>query len=1326
MKKKVLSLLLSLTMLTSALPAAVPAFAAESKETAVGTTYYVSTLNGNDNNSGTAQDQAFYSLQKINEITLQPGDKVLLESGSIFTNGYLHIKGSGTAEAPIVIDKYGEGNDPVIATNGQGVWYQDYGKSLDSSSHRYKGYVSSSILLYDVEYVEVSNLELTNDDVFYNVNYSDVDKLNRTGVAVVAQNKGTIDHVYLKNLNVHDVDGNVYDKHMNNGGIYFTVFQPKDEAATGISRYNDVLIEGCEVNTTSRWGIAVGYTAYWNQFTASEISDSVSETYGSTNVVIRNNYVKDSGGDAITTMYCDRPLIEYNVSDGAAREINPEIYSQTSAGRVAAGIWPWKCKDAVFQYNEAFDTCQNQDGQAWDADWGDGTIYQYNYSHNNGGGSVMICGAQAINTIFRYNISQNDLSGVLNIPGNPVAHIYNNVFYMKEGVPFIRDSMTGGTAVVENNIIYNAGSEKSENWSKNSRVTYSNNLYYNYNNTPADDTAAVTADPKFVSAGSAPSSTAGVVSERSAFDGYKLQEDSPAINAGKVIENNGGRDFFGNEVTGIPDIGAYESQVPSLVITSSVYRINQETKEIRGLEKDTTVAQFLANLSYDQNCTVQVLTSDDQVLSEDDVVSGGMKVKTSYGSTELIYTIVANNDVSIHDSYYMIKDHTIYYPGAVTAAEVKSSILTHSTTGIVILNGEVEVGDDTLVNDDMTLKIVAEDGTQAVYALESKTTFHYSEDFQPGVQGYTWYAQHKVGDEFVNLTTYNDSWGCWTGSGYDFVGLSTKGSGMGAICGLTDKVAMAWKAPKDGVISFSLTDLLSYRNASNSTSTSDIQITKNGQVVAPASGHYSIHQNKTAENDGKLILEPVEINVKKGDIIRFETKDAAGSVNTSYYVTPVIRYLDKEVADDSRFLNNTATASATSGTAEHVLNSNLGGTFEWVASSGENESVTLTWEALQQISRVSLFDTSSTANQVLSGKVIAVLEDGTEVEKTFGELANDGVTATVVAFDTPVKTREIRVEITDATGVAGLAAANVYGKEASAEVNKDALGKAIEEAYAEANKTGVYTEESIALYREEISKAEAVIHDAEATQEEVDAAVAALEAAEDLLVVIPQPGNKSELGKIIQEAFSYDLSKYVDDVNKTAFLETLEAANNLYETDDTATQAEIDAMASNLLSAVDKLRLRADKTNLLYWLEQLENIDLSRYTAQSAQVLASAIAQAKALSAQDLGEESNALIQAAVENLIAAQEALEPLDKNPGGSSSGSEEPGTSSEKDSIEVSSKEQEPSSSEQPAEDSASGKETEQKPATGDSAPLGATALLAAAATGALLVLKKRKTN
>ncbi|SCP95481.1 DUF4214 domain-containing protein [Anaerobium acetethylicum] len=583
MMKKIISTIMSVAMLICALsPMATNSITAKAAETATGTTYYVSTLNGSDRNSGTDEDQPFYSLQKINDITLQPGDKVLLQAGSVFTNGYLHIKGSGSEEAPIQIGKYGTGNDPVIAANGQGVWYQNYKKSLDSSSHRYKGYVSSSILLYDVEYIEISDIEITNDDVFSGVNYSELTKMNRTGVAAVAKDNGTLDHIYLNNLYIHDVDGNVYDKHMNNGGIYFTVFKPDNDTVTGVAKYNDVKIENCHVENVSRWGIAVGYTSYYDKFSATAIPDSVSETYGSTNVVIRNNFVSEVGGDAITTMYCHRPLIEYNVSDGAAKEINTTIYSATGSGRVAAAIWPWKCKDAVFQYNEAYDTYTNQDGQAWDADSGDGTIYQYNYSHNNGGGCVMFCVGQAYQSVFRYNISQNDLGGTLNLPSHPLAKIYNNVFYIGEGTPFIRNGMTGGTATVENNIIYNAGAKKTEDWIKNCKMTYSNNIYYNYNNTPVD-AAAITADPKFVNPGSGPTQplTGGLVHSGSSFSGYKLLAGSPALGAGKVQADNGGRDFFGNTLGTTVNIGAYEgaglSEAPEMTkIQSFVSRLYTE------------------------------------------------------------------------------------------------------------------------------------------------------------------------------------------------------------------------------------------------------------------------------------------------------------------------------------------------------------------------------------------------------------------------------------------------------------------------------------------------------------------------------------------------------------------------------------------------------------------------------------------------------------------------------------------------------------------------------------------------------------------------------
>ncbi len=614
-RKRILTAVTAISMLCSLAVPGMHTDAAQSggRQAKSGTTYYVSTLHGKDRNDGKSQKTPFYSIQKINHLDLQPGDRVLLECGSVFTDGYLHLFGqSGSEEAPIVIDKYGEGALPVIDTNGEGVWYQNYGYRLDNTDHKYQGYVSSSVLLYDTEYIEIRNLEIVNRAPAIETEYNEIDVMNRTGVAAVAQDRGTLDHIYLDGLNIHDVIGNVYDKHMNNGGIYFTVFLPHDAeesggeyvSENGIPRYNDVRIENCIVNNVNRWGIAVGYTAYWEKFPDAgdkEIPDADIAAYGSTNVVIRNNYVKDAGGDAITPMYCDRPLVEYNVSDGVARQINTTDYCKNNnaaqtkiVGRVAAAIWPWKCKDAVFQYNEAFDTrngdAGNDDAQAWDADTGDGTLYQYNYSHNNTGGCVMFCYPRSYRNTFRYNISQNDLKGAMDIAQNPDAHVYNNVFYMKEGVPFIRSANRtsgGGSLTAENNIIYYSGEEPgTDTWKKFGgplTVNYSHNLYYNYTSTPESDTHAVTAakgEKIFQDAGSGPDSTNGFVSRhddpgvRSLFDGYKLAENSPAIGAGKVIEDQNGKpasekDFFGNDLRSVTafDIGAHqyqESEAPAM------------------------------------------------------------------------------------------------------------------------------------------------------------------------------------------------------------------------------------------------------------------------------------------------------------------------------------------------------------------------------------------------------------------------------------------------------------------------------------------------------------------------------------------------------------------------------------------------------------------------------------------------------------------------------------------------------------------------------------------------------------------------------------------
>lgn len=143
--------------------------ATQGKETATttssGTTYYVSSAHGDDANAGTSENAPWKSLTKVNDIAsdLGPGDSVLLEYGSEFNDQYLHIKDTaGNADAPITISAYGDADEgkPVIASNGVkgSQWEQDYRANV--GNHKNKGTVSTTLLLKDVSYITVSNLEI--------------------------------------------------------------------------------------------------------------------------------------------------------------------------------------------------------------------------------------------------------------------------------------------------------------------------------------------------------------------------------------------------------------------------------------------------------------------------------------------------------------------------------------------------------------------------------------------------------------------------------------------------------------------------------------------------------------------------------------------------------------------------------------------------------------------------------------------------------------------------------------------------------------------------------------------------------------------------------------------------------------------------------------------------------------------------------------------------------------------------------------------------------------------------------------------------------------
>ena len=955
MKKKWMSRTLALALAGTTVASMVPTVPVNAKESAAtGTTYYVDSKGGNDSNDGTSESKAFKTLEKVNGLNLEPGDTVLLKKGSVFEDQALKFtkEDSGTAEAPVKISTYGEGEKPKINTNGHGQWELNYGNRLDNVNHKWKGTVSSSILIEDTEYLEIEGLELTNDrksatDTEQGKAYNDAYAMDRTGVAGVAKDNGTVDHIVLNDLYIHDVTGNVYNKHMTNGGIYFIVAKPTNEGETGIARYNDVQIRNCSLNKVNRWGIAVGYTYQWGQFETGELPDATMAKYGSSNVVIENNYLNHVGGDAITTMYLDRPLIQYNVSENAAEQINTTDYAQqqprldangkeigkqdVGAGRVAAGIWPWKCKNAIFQYNECFKTLNaasgNGDGQPWDADYGDGTNYQYNYSHGNTASTIMFCGGNSVNNTFRYNISQNEDMGPLDPAGNSGnCQVYNNTFYIKEGLNTIwhRSHGNGGPVDMENNIFYFAGNTpvNVKEWNPSGNKTYSNNLYYNVKNYPNDAAPVkVNAGTKVLeNAGSGPDSVATDKAARkhedptkeTVFDGYKLAEKSPAINKGKVVVDRNGytidHDFFGHAITAVPEIGAAESDVvaDTLILRSNVYKV--DGTNVSELPKNTTVDAFLKNIIVDTGVKVTVKDGE-KVLEGTDVVKGGATIVLSYeGKTDVTYTVVASSDKELKASYYEVRGTEVQVPytekNPTTVKELKANLTVADTATVSVVNAEKELADKDAVADGMTLRITAEDGTTNDYAIKQKNEYNWTKDFINGQQGNVWFGQMKDGSgDWANMTSVDkDGWPNWAthtyyGPGIDDDQHVTTASSpdkhglLSAPPSTNISTAMAYRVPKSGTVSFKVRDGEPYlRQSPNEGGTVTLSLYVNGTEKK----NLTLETSKKKEGNWE---KAEEIEVTRGDIIRVVAKCNGNPSKPSAHITPIITYVDKAAAD---------------------------------------------------------------------------------------------------------------------------------------------------------------------------------------------------------------------------------------------------------------------------------------------------------------------------------------------------------------------------------------------------------------------------------------------
>ncbi|NQX58665.1 sugar-binding protein [Paenibacillus qinlingensis] len=512
---RLFSLVLVMTLLGAQLLLVAP-----TSVSAAATTYYVDSDGGNDGNSGTSAASPWKTLAKVNSMTFGAGDKVLFKSGSSWT-GTLQPNGSGSSGSPIIFDKYGSGSNPVL--NGAGA--------------------ASTVYLYNVQYITVQNLEITNDAATV---------AKRSGILVVGKGSGLLNSIHLRNLNIHNVKGSSNrdtDMYLN-AAIY--VMTQDGPTGSPLASFNDLVVENNNIHDNTTMGFySNGTGTHWNDVT----------TFQSwyTNVQIKNNTIARTGADCIVVGYGNGVLIEHNACY--------DIGVNGTNHRWIAGIWTWATKDATIQYNEVarvhFQSGTDNDSTAFDSDihtYGTHT-YQYNYSHDNSGGFFMSMGDLRRfggQNIVRYNISKNDnhlhwADATFSSADQEATHVYNNTFIQNSGNGFkiqgLKSVSWEGSyynTKFENNIFSISGGGPIDFPSTH---IYDSNLYDGF--TPPTDANGVIGTPQFVN-----SSSGG--DGRATTSGYRLQATSPAIDAGKVIANNGGQDFWGGPVGSSPDIGANE------------------------------------------------------------------------------------------------------------------------------------------------------------------------------------------------------------------------------------------------------------------------------------------------------------------------------------------------------------------------------------------------------------------------------------------------------------------------------------------------------------------------------------------------------------------------------------------------------------------------------------------------------------------------------------------------------------------------------------------------------------------------------------------------
>ena len=406
-----------------------------------------------------------------------------------------------------------------------------------------EGLVENTVQIYGQQYIVMQDLHITN--------HGDTATFRRA-IFVHAEDMGAVKCLYFKGLEISDVNGSMDGEiSKNNGGLFLEI--------TGSSRpsyFDTLVIENCYIHDVDRTGIS--NRSSWDERTLNNNVNWVPNK----NVVLRNNTFANTGANGLIVRVAKSPLMEYNLF--------------THCGLKGSGnaCFSFNTDDALWQFNESCFTKYNpgdDDAGGFDSDYDSkNTVIQYNYSHDNEYGALLLTGGPASansfndGTIIRYNVLVNNESHVIRTSGSATnSLIYNNTIFSDSSLRNIilvwHKSWEGYAAGTKyyNNIFQAMGKGASVRLESSAGNVFDYNIFFGPEiNYQPPDAHKIVLDPEFLS----PGSPSGIDS----LSGFRLRNTSPAINCAMVVPGNPGRDFEGNTVPTyqFPDRGAFEYTGP--------------------------------------------------------------------------------------------------------------------------------------------------------------------------------------------------------------------------------------------------------------------------------------------------------------------------------------------------------------------------------------------------------------------------------------------------------------------------------------------------------------------------------------------------------------------------------------------------------------------------------------------------------------------------------------------------------------------------------------------------------------------------------------------